>query len=154
MTGVFQTVSSFFDFISHHIGWRFSVSFHATNFANLDVQSWTGIVDKCKKLRKIVFSMECFTADFLPFSSTRVKICLLACPPGYSIFLEFSNFLSSLALTRSTTCTSTSVGNNLVPFHLWRRETEIKHEKVYKCFVEDCNYILQIVFTDRSTHTD
>ena len=33
-----------------------------------------GIVDKFTKSSKIVFSTECFTTDFLQFSSTNVKI--------------------------------------------------------------------------------
>ena len=34
------------------------------------------IFDKLTKLNKICLSMACFTADFLHFSSTIVKICL------------------------------------------------------------------------------
>ena len=45
------------------------------------------IVDKFMKFSKMRFSMECFTTDFLRFTRTSVKICLMGgwLSTGYQI---------------------------------------------------------------------
>ena len=35
--------------------------------------------------------------------------------------------------------------NNLVLFHLCRKETVLKREKVYKCFIQDCMFKIDLV---------
>ena len=60
------------------------------------------IVDKVRKLSKIAFSMECFTADFLQFSSTDFKNYLLGGRLGTGIFLKFPKSFSIKLC--STTC--------------------------------------------------
>ena len=74
--------------------------------------------------------MECFTADFLQFCSTAVEICFLggrlstfsSIPSISRIFLKFTKFLRSLAVSRLATREATRYSpfgdNNLVPFHL------------------------------------
>ena len=57
--------------------------------------------DKLTKLSKIGFSMECFTADFLPFYTKKRENLACGCTAGYSpsnpsisgIFWKFPNFL-------------------------------------------------------------
>lgn len=56
-------------------------------------------VDKLMKSCKIDFSMQCFTVDFLWYSSTKVKICLLVIEwvldTNYNHFLETKYFGNS-----------------------------------------------------------
>ena len=75
------------------------------------------IVDKFTKLRNIGFSREYFTADFLQFWSTTVKICLLgsrlvafpSIPSISDIPLKFYDFLRSKVLSRLATRDTTSI---------------------------------------------
>ena len=64
-------------------------------------------------------------------------------PSFWCIFSDCPNFLRSYALLCSTTrekCKPSLFGDNkLVPFQLWWREIVLKREKIYKCFVQDCN---------------
>ena len=73
--------------------------------------------------------------------------------PSISRFLfNFPNFLRSQVLCCSATLDATRTFNfrynNLVLFHLLRRDTVLKSEKVYKFFAEDC----LLVFTSLKMH--
>ena len=50
----------------------------------------------------------------------RVVLILFTMPKGGQLGHSFSGY------------------NNLVPFHLCIRETALRREKVYKCFLQDC----------------
>ena len=101
------------------------------------------IVDKYIKLSKVGFSMECFTADFLQFLSTTVKICLLGgrldtCHQFQALQGFSSNFLISWEpkswavwqLVRQLVY-SPFGDNDLVPFHFWWREIVPKGPQMF-----------------------
>ena len=79
--------------------------------------------EKFTKLTKRVFSMECFTADFLQFFTRRHQNLAFGRAAGYSQSNPRTQFPKILSLksfaTREATGTSLSDNNNLVPFYLW-----------------------------------
>ena len=82
--------------------------------------------------------------DFLQFFSSTVTICLLSDWLGtrlqfqaFLVFLEISEFPKIFTSLDNFCATHLFTRNNdLIPFHM-SREIALKHEKVYKYFVQD-----------------
>ena len=116
-------------------------------------QSWTKGCRQINEINKV--SMECFKVNFLRFFFTKKHQNLaLGWRVGYSpsnpsmsgIFLKFLNLKSKVVKQLVRQLVYSLFGdNNLVPFHLWWRETVLKREKGYKCFVQDCRLSFRIL---------
>ena len=95
--------------------------------------------------------MECFTAGFLEFFTKKFQNLAFGWTTGYSpsdpsisgIFWKFPNFLRSYVVRQLVRQLVhwLSGYNNLVPFHLWWRQSLLKSEKVCGYFVQDCRII-------------
>ena len=89
-------------------------------------------------------------------------ISMGTCPQfqAFHGFLEFSCFpkilcLKSFGNSWGTSWAHSPYGNNnLVPIHLWCRETILKYEKVCKYFVPYCLKILFFVLTFLKMHVN
>ena len=103
--------------------------------------SWT---KGCKQIHEIKQNRFLHVMFFSWVFNESVKICLLGVRLGtrhqIQVFQGFSWYFLSFQLfyySWGNFLHSLSGDNNVVPFHLWWRETVLKREKVSKYFVQD-----------------
>ena len=100
------------------------------------------IVYKSWKCSNVIFSMECFTADFLQFCNITSFSIWVA---GWVLALSFESFQGVLEISWNPKSSviqqftrqlihSPFGDNNLVPFPLWWTKIVLNYEKVYKYF--------------------
>ena len=108
-------------------------------FAVFRLQSWTKSWRQIHKIKQSIKNvLQLIFCNFLP---KNVKIWLSGGRRGTwhqtQVFPEFSWVIRQ----RVRQLVHSLSGDNLIPFHLWRRQIVLKSEKVSKCFVQDWGFL-------------